>query len=375
MELLSFADCMVRSGAASRGIWTYLQEQPVELCFIGASVTVQRDGWCSKLLEYLRAQTGMPHSARLNAMGGVGLLFGVANYSLPSPDVIPGIAFVEFSTGDLNPGLTPLKELPGLLRGLLRKTTANYRYTVIVHNWRVDFDENSAEVRRIYDAIAAEFGLPVIHNHEMARQAIEQDPGIQAAWFRDECHTYATGADAYACHVSACLRDLDAQPASGHEACRPASGVDEPPIRFADLAGAIVVPGHNSGDFTHPVTGQRFDTVEIASGIHVRLSCSGRLMGIGFISGPRSGGVQLSVGGKAVRRFKCFDRHSHYSRYILLPCFMDLGDATTLDLVCMDEPVDRKLPAKEHPDFDLPRTMTLVHLVGAGLRVDRCSMQ
>ena len=55
--------------------------------------------------------------------------------------------------------------------------------------------------------------------------------------------------------------------------------------------------------------------------------------------------------------------------------FMDLADVTTFDLVDLDEAVDRSLPVKEHPDFNLPRTMKLVHLAGAGLKLGWWSVE
>ena len=362
---------------ALRGtLWDLLCRQPVELYFIGASVTAQRDGWAGELMQMLRRETGHAHVERTNAMGGVGLLFGVANYTPPPPDVQPGVACIEFSTGDLTPGLTPTAELAPLLCTLLRRTTANYQATVIVHNWRADFaDKDDAGVRRIYDSLAAAFSVPVIHNHVMAKQAIEGDPAIRGLWFRDVCHTNPSGAAAYACHVMEAMRTLDVTPRETPGCGSPTLVDDHAAIRFVDpfLGRSEAASTGTTAFYTYPSTGQTFQTMEFEAGCRLQLRCSGRLMGIAFITGPRAGGVELTVNGRRVRQYACFDRHSHYRRYILLPCFMSLEDAE-LELRCLDDLPDRSVPSGYHPDFEAPRSMTLVHLVGAGLQVARCEV-
>jgi hypothetical protein len=357
-------------------VWHLLCERPVELCFIGASITAQRDGWPGALVRMLRADTGQPHVETKNAMGGVGLLFGLANYRPPAAAVAPGVAFIEFSTGDLNLGLTPLAEMAPLLRALLRRTRADYPFTFVVHNWRADFaDDDRAGVRRIYDAVAAEFDVPVIANHVMARRAIEDDPATQALWFRDVCHTYPAGAASYARHVRDALRGASAT-APSPAAAGPAQAPGAPPeIGFVDAFSTLAAgaSGASASVYEYPATGQRFPTLEVDAGPRVRVDGSGRLMGVGFISGPRAGFVEMRVGAKVVRRFRCFDRHSHYRRYILLPSFLDLDDAG-VELSCVDEPPELFPGMPVHPDFDAPRTMTLVHLAGLGLDIHRCSM-
>jgi hypothetical protein len=123
----------------------------------------------------------------------------------------------------------------------------------------------------------------------------------------------------------------------------------------------------STSSYTYPTTLQRFEYIETADS--VEFIASGQLMGVGFISGPRSGWVQLSIDDQPVRRFRCFDRHSHYERYILLPAFFALR-RSRLRLACAGEPVDFSIAGKEHPDFALSRTMKLVHLAGQQLRLE-----
>jgi hypothetical protein len=98
-----------------------LQAETVELYVIGASVSAQRGGWPVQLQARLQQLTGRPHGLRLNAMGGVGLLFGLAHHAPHPRERVPRIAFIEFSTGDLNLGLTPLDRLVPWLEELVAR--------------------------------------------------------------------------------------------------------------------------------------------------------------------------------------------------------------------------------------------------------------
>lgn len=358
------------------GIWSHLCSGPVPLHFIGASVTAQREGWADRLSARLCADTHHAHRVTKNAMGGVGLLFGVANHVPPPPaDAGRGVAFIEFSTGDLNLGLTPLAQLPDLLRALVERTLHDYRYTVIVHNWRADQPvDDHAGIRQAYDRVAVESHIPVIYNQAMAQARIDVDASLQSVWFRDVCHTHPPGAQAYAEHVLDCLRHLEHEPRGDAVARERHNTPSGEPIAFVQVPPpSVELPGVRRSTYVYPGTGQSFDTAEIEAGKALNLRCTGRLMGLGFISGPRAGWVELSVDGQATRRFRCFDRHSHYERYILLPAYLDLRD-TLMRLACADEPIDRTLPAKSHPDFDAPRTVTVVNMAGVGLSIEQASI-
>jgi hypothetical protein len=160
-------------------VWRLLTRGPVELHFIGASVTVQRDSWADRLADLVSERTGHRHVVTKNAMGGVGLLFGVANYAQPAAG-LARIVFIEFSTGDLNLGLTPLEHLQMLLEHLILRSRADGAEIVIVHNWRADFDvADRAGIRARYDEVARARGIPVIANHAFAHSCLEADPSLR----------------------------------------------------------------------------------------------------------------------------------------------------------------------------------------------------
>lgn len=345
-----------------------LLEGPREIHFIGASVTAQRESWADRLVEQAAALTGHRHQLTKNAMGGVGLLFGLANYRPREPGTPVRLVFVEFSTGDLNLGLTPLDRLQPWLEHLVARLQAEQAHLVFVHNWRGDFaPDDKPGIRRAYDDVAARHGIPVIANHRLAADAIDQDASARERMFRDVCHTTPDGAHAYARHALQCLQAMaerPAVPAPAVPAAQPAR-----PIEFVDLPDdAFAGTEVSRSQYTYISTGQAFPVRTVPRGLALEMELSGSLLGVAFLSGPRTGWAGLSIDGREVRRFRCFDRNSFYERFILLPAVFDL-DHSRVALYDDGSDVDFAIAAKPHPDFALPRQLKLVQLAGSGLVV------
>ncbi len=349
-------------------VWRAIRNEQVEFYFVGASVTAQRGGWADRFVELLTASSGKTYSIEKNAMGGVGVLFGVANY--PSNPAHRRIVFIEFSSGDLNFGLTPVDRLRFLLERLLRRTLSDNSLVIIVHNWRADCEiDDHHGIRRIYDEVAREYRIPVIANHRFVAAQIVQDSSLRSRWFRDVCHTTVEGATEYALHMLSCLKEM-----SESEQTLPPRAELEPNGDESHLD--FCIPSSESGDwcgrpistYVYPNTQQAFKYTEVALCDELSFVASGQLFGVGFISGPTAGWVSLSIDGVELRKFRCFDRHSYYERYILLPTFAEL-EHSRLVLKCVDLDVDFSMAAQAHLDFQSPRSMKLVHLAGRGLRV------
>lgn len=353
--------------------WRRLTQGPAELYFIGASVTSQRDSWADRLAAKARERTGHAHSLVKNAMGGVGLLFGVANHRPAAGAGSRRLAFIEFSTGDLNLGLTPLDRLEAWLEHLVHRLSEEGVPTVIVHNWRGDFAVDDAPgIRARYDAVAARHGLPVIENHRLAAELLDGGTVAQNSLFRDVCHTQPDGAELYADHALRCLEAMasgsapDAADAARHDEADIAPPHD---IGFFDLPSEVMTrAGIERSSYTYPTTLQTFPVWNFASGRALDMVTSGSLLGVAFLSGPRTGWVDLSIDGRDVRRFRCFDRNSHYERYILLPSVFSLS-RSNIRLRCAPAEVDFAIASKPHPDYALPRQMKLVQLAGSNLVV------
>lgn len=356
----------VISNGGGAGLWSHLTDKARFLHFIGASVTVQRDGWVDHLSERIRAESGHDHTVLKNAMGGVGVLFGLANYKRPPLPREACVAFIEFSTGDLN-GLTPVDHLPGILRRLMCLCVHDHTHTVVVHNWRADQpSDDSIGIRRIYDEMAAHFGIPVIRNDIFAAEKLRDHSALQALWFRDVCHTHPPGADACALNIVEALQSIDGD---NPVAASDATLVDGDRVGF--VGGFEILASVDSsirGDYLYPGTGQVFPYLEIAESHKVRMVADGELMSVGFLSGPRSSWVEMRIDGTPVRKFRCFDRNSHFQRYILLPAFFTLSNSV-LEFACTSDTVDVSIANKPNPDFLLPRSMSFVHLAGVSIRI------
>lgn len=348
-----------------------LQAGPAELYFIGASVTAQRRGWAERLVDELRQVTGHAHAMTVNAMGGVGLLFGVAHHALYARGSRPRVAVLEFSTGDLNLGLTPLDHLQPWLEELVAVLAKDDTPVVFVHNWRADFEvDDHAGIRRRYNELAACHAIPVIENHRLAAQTIAAEPAKRDQWFRDVCHTHEPGALAYAHHTRACLWAMAAQPACVGAAAALTAPAPTQRIGCLDIDAALAPAGSVWSTYTYTHTGQVLPVLTLEADMQLSFRASGQLLGVGLISGPRACWVVLEVGGVPLKRMRAFDRHSHYERYILLPALADL-DHDLVTLRCSDEAVDFEMAAQPNPGFALSRQLRLVHCVGRGLRISQ----
>jgi hypothetical protein len=364
--------CFYERNNAENDYWSALESSTVELYFIGASVTAQKFGWADRLHTLLNEVTCQKHVLFKNAMGGVGLLFGCANYQVPTSSSNRQIVFIEFSTGDLNLGTTPLEELDPLLTALIERVLLDKGMPIIVHNWRADFrGASDPGVRKQYDEVARRYSVPVIYNNHFVDSVLNENGGEEASYFRDVCHTTADGAQLYADHVLEALKRLsraDSSNSTGNDRRQEIIGCGDLPRTVQIPVGSIGASDYVAGSYRYPNTDQVFDYIELSQEGQVHFRATGRLMGVGFLSGPRSGWVDLRIDGKLAKRFRCFGRNSYYERYVLFSSFFDLNDAE-VEIGLSNEPVDFSIAKNSHPDFDLPRKLQLVHLVGKRLLI------
>lgn len=337
--------------------------------FIGASVTAQRNGWVDKFALLISEKLECPIKVGKKAMGGVGLLFGLTNWvdlDIPSGRVV----FIEFSTGDLNLGLTPLDRLAALLESLIIDILNRNSFPIIVHNWRSDFrGEKGDVVRGVYGAVASRLRVPVVRNDLFIEAEIEKDFSIETTWFRDNCHTNPEGVNAYAHHVLEAISLLSSQtvlhPGSVRLLHKPIGEVE--PVFCVDKY--FTSCHYTIRTYIYPNTGQEFPVYDCDPSVEFEAVVSGELMGVAFISGPRSAWVELLIDEQRKQRFRCFDKHSYYERFIMLPAFYQLSN-NLVKMRLIPEPVDFSITKKEHSDFEKERKMQLVAIVGVDLKLD-----
>lgn len=335
--------------------------------FIGASVTAQKNGWTDRLVELITERLGDSFTVNKKAMGGVGLLFGVTNWpNLNLP--VGGVVFIEFSTGDLNLGLTPLEHLATLLKTLIIDIINNKSFPIIIHNWRSDFRKEKGDViRNIYNMIASKFQIPIIRNDLFIEASIAKEPSLEKIWFRDICHTTSEGASAYAKHIFNVISILS----SGNKLCltdiKPCEkdiGDIEP---IFDLTRYFNSSEYVKCIYVYPNTSQEFIYYDCHASVNFEAVANGELMGIAFISRPTSGWVELLIDNQVKQKFRCFDRHSYYERFILLPAFYKLSN-NLVKIRLSADPVDFTIAKQEHNAFKEERRMQLVSMIGVELK-------
>lgn len=341
-----------------------LHAAPCELYFLGASVSTQRNGWTDQLASKLGQLTGHVHAVRKTSIGGVGLLYGLAHMHETPSAGRQRIALVEFSTGDLNLGLTPLDRLEPWLRELLARLIESGALVVVVHNWRGDYAvDDKHGIRAAYNRVCREFGVSVIENHSWAQSLIDAGHVKTSDWFRDVCHTTEVGATAYAEQVIACI-------AAGRDTDVPPTEVRLPPsrrIRALPLVELPELPARwPQREFHYAPTDQRFQVLTLPQDDALRLRLKGELLGIAVISGPRSTWINVFADDRRLRKLRTFDRNSYYERYLLCACPAELN-GEMLDIRCDPEPLDTSIAAQPHADFELPRQLPLIGLVGRDL--------
>ncbi len=347
-------------------IWDILHNSDCELYFIGASVTAQKGAWADRVHMLLAQTTGREHRLRKNAMGGVGILFGLSNFI--GAGKLPRVVFIEFSTGDLNIGLSPPTELGWMVESLVTRVRAEGDHVVIVHNWRADSRDgvDPHKIISAYEEISTRYLVPTAYNNRWADHQLLSDPTKQQLYFRDICHTTPNGAAGYAAHVFDLLRSA---PRTGLPDIFTANNAPTHWPLPLSIDETFLIGESRTRVYDYPNTGQLISFVDAGAETHFSAVMSGRLMGVGFIAGPTAGWVGLYFNQKLMRRFRCFDQHSHYDRFILLPYFKDLN-GTHVELRLLEEPVEFHLARQQHPDFKVARRMMLAHLVGGDLRVE-----
>lgn len=119
----------------------------------------------------------------------------------------------------------------------------------------------------------------------------------------------------------------------------------------------------------YPNSGQHFHYFDCESGAEFRSIIDGELMGVSLMAGPTSGGwIELLINGEVKRKIRCFDKHSYYLRFIMLPTFFNLsGDLLTIRL-SKDE-IDLSIAKKYNELFEEERRWQLVGLIGVNMKL------
>jgi hypothetical protein len=341
----------------------FLRQADGGVLYAGASVTAQQGGYRPEFHKMLERECGRPVPAYTNALGGVGSLFGVANLNLLRAEYGRiNLAIIEYSTGDLNLWITPKPLISEVVKELVLLVCQMADCVLVLHNYRSDFDESTgAVIRDIYDEIAADFDVPVVHMHKVVAGQIQAGVLEFDKIYRDHVHPNQLGAEVIARNLLDALKSI--HPRAGLPALIEAPTT---PIICSDLgqySGGVGV-----SEFTYSSTGQTFPYLEIDAAGQLEIVVSGAILGIVLILGPRSANLDI-IGDHGVHTVSAFDRNCYYRRPHCMPYILDCGIESVLTLSPSTEPVDPGILKRPHPDSAAPRQIQICALVGRGVSI------
>lgn len=313
-----------------------LRREDCTIAYLGASVTVQKDGYRPRLHEQIRQATGRQHrpvAAGTGAMGSITGVFLMDRLVLPhSPD----LCFVEYTTSD-SAGTTPLEHLGPALEGIVCKLRDAGSEVCFLHLYRGDCDLGGAgPVVDVYEQVADHYGVPSINVAAYVR-----DGGIPPdAVLRDAVHTTAAGSDLAADAV-----------ARGLGVLRSRTRTATPPPLFAEsfrrthivAATAALVPDGaceiGTFRFAYPY-------VEVGASTELRLEPDGELVGLIVILGPASGFIEVEAGG-VHSEYLLWDEDCSYDRLgsVVFDPFAPAGGPVTIRVA--DRPVAGAAPVSK----------------------------
>lgn len=172
-----------------------LYAQPCKIAYLGASVSVQRDGYLPRLHQALVTATGQLHTAINASMGAVGS--GAAVFTMDSRvlEHSPDFCFVELSTGDMG-HKTPLPEIGPALEGIVRKLQDAGCPVCFLYLYRSDraFGDTNP-VLMPYEQVAAYYGIPSLNVGAQMEAEVRRGKYAVSDLLRDHVHTTPRGAD------------------------------------------------------------------------------------------------------------------------------------------------------------------------------------
>lgn len=345
-----------------------LLDKPTTLSirFIGASVTAQRNGWVTILLNKIISRRGdAPIKLKKCVMGGVGVIFALANTYDQNNDA--DLTFLEFSTGDFNQGLTPIKELENLLNALVSRLLLQKTNLIIVHNWREDYKGKlNLPVNQVYERVAKKYKVMEIYNNKLIFSMLENEKIKINTYFRDICHTKESGSELYAEHIfNSLLDDVENNPmvkVNHPQKIEYYSNVYSK-VRFYNICDLLPDLHNRQAVYQYPLSGQVFPYIEMGANESIFIRGIGMMLGISYITWPQAGWIGLFVNGKLITRLRGFDHLSYYERYMLRPYKYELTEFG-IEIKLLHENVDISIAKKTHPDFNKERKIRIIAIAG-----------
>jgi hypothetical protein len=286
-----------------------LRDAPRTIAYLGASVTLQRDGYRPRLHERLQRRTGHEHRSITAAVGYSGSISAVFLMDDFVARHCPDLCVIELTTSDWA-GATRLDELPSALDGIVTKLRSVGCEICFAHLYRADQSFSIKDpVLAAYEAAAERHGVPSLHVG--LQLAAEAEAGAFDArdLLRDVVHTTPFGAELTAARLDEGLVELEE--ISTRRSPPPA-------VSGGPFAAARLVPPDPTWlEGRARASMRRFRLVHpflrLEQGSRLCCSFDGELVGLVVIAGPTSGVVTVQTSHET-EEVVILDRDCFYER-------------------------------------------------------------
>jgi len=341
-------------------------QKNIKILYVGASVTAQKNGYRPEL-NTIYQQQGFNVKQEVIATGATGSLFGLCNLNELNQNSF-NLGIYEYSTGDLNIGLTPLDKVYDTVKSSLLIMLERCTKVVVVHNYRSDFEGKKGDVvRSLYNRAAEELGIPILNIYkeiEIYRKSFE---GEWANVYRDNVHSGELGSRLVAQKIFEGIKNSDTPPVSLINMKLDRNSL--PRIYNLNVTG---IP---SKKYTYPASGQIFEYLELKNKQKIHFEMRGKLLGIIPIVGPRSGWIKLELEGKTVLNYCLFDRHCHYTRVQPRHFEYEADNFVACSLSLTDQNVDVSLCSKTHSQHSSSREISISGFMGQGVEIKNIRLE
>lgn len=339
--------------------------KPLELniIYVGASVTAQKNGYRPSLNELLK-ERGLVVHEKVMATGATGSMFGLCNLStLVDVDEKYDLAIYEYSTGDLNRGLTPESEISNVVKESLEYLKSIAENVVMIHNYRSDYEGEKGDfIRKKYDLAAEELSIPIIDNtkyFENLRQKVKPDEWPQ--YYRDNVHSGDKGSNMTAALILERLDELFDFSSSDQALSEPyslRSGFTELNLKSSER-----------GIYTYPSSNQQFPFILLNSSQELIFKCKGEFWGIVSIVGPTSGWVEVRANGQVIQKFCQLDTHCYYDRVQPRQFLRNFKEETEIVICLTDGELDFGKVKQKHKLHEQNRLLKMSFVMGRDMEV------
>lgn len=359
---LSTIDRHVEARAGIGELAHRLRTADCTIAYLGASVTLQKDGYRPRLHELLLAQTGRGHRPVVAGTGAMGSISGV----FLMDDLVlrygPDLCFVEYATSDVV-GTTPFTHLGAVLEGIAGKLRKAGCEACLLYLYRANQEPGAANpVVAAYEQVAGHYGVPSINVAGWLDELIRSGEVTEQAVLRDAVHTTPLGSVLTA---RAIARGLELVAAAEPRA-RPRMG----PLFAESFARTRVVPAtpdvlRERDRYRKALFRFAYPYIEIDATNELRFTPDGDLVGLVVVVGPESGFIEVDGAGRS-DQYLLWDDHCYYDRLgtVIFTPFHPAGTPVAIRLT--DREVDYSTCRR--PIADVPAIEKRLKVIGLMVR-------